>query len=178
MNYEIWENEMKTILWKVNLLDYVEDVINDNGDASTLSLITSAIDDNIIRNIIYEYGEILSTKFLWDVLEMKYCLNEGNDAKDIAFENDPIFDYGTEDAMMGDECVFVTKTCDDENTSVIVEPVIFLDAEIKFDETYIPHDDWINLMIENILLLNYYLVRRKAYPHIQITHRTCLEQQN
>jgi len=27
MNYEIWKNEIKTILWKVNLLDYVEDVI-------------------------------------------------------------------------------------------------------------------------------------------------------
>ena len=67
MNYEIWANEMKTILWKINLMDYVEDVINDSGEASTLSLITSALDDNIILSIIYEYGEILSTKFLWDV---------------------------------------------------------------------------------------------------------------
>lgn len=25
MNYEIWANEMKMVLWKVNLLDYVED---------------------------------------------------------------------------------------------------------------------------------------------------------
>lgn len=63
MNYEIWAHEMKTILWKVNLLDYVEDVINDSGDASALSLITSALEDNIILNIIYEYREILSTNF-------------------------------------------------------------------------------------------------------------------
>lgn len=63
MNYEIWANEMKTVLWKVNLLDYVEDVIDDSGDASALSLITSAVDDNIILTITYEYGEILSTKF-------------------------------------------------------------------------------------------------------------------
>ena len=58
---------MKTVLWKVNLLDYVEDVINDSEDASALSLIKSALHDNIILSIIYEYGEILSTKFLWDV---------------------------------------------------------------------------------------------------------------
>jgi len=118
MNYEIWVNEMKTVLWKVNLLDYVEDVINDSGDASALSFITFSLDDNIILSIIYEYGEILSAKFLWDVLEMKYCLNEGNYVEDISLENDPIFDCETEDAMMGDECVFVTETCDDENTSI------------------------------------------------------------
>lgn len=63
MNYEIWANEIKTVLWKVNLLDYLEDVINDSGDASTLSLITFAVDGNIILSIIYEYGEILRTKF-------------------------------------------------------------------------------------------------------------------
>ena len=72
MNYEIWASEMKTLLWKVNLLDYVEDVINDSGYASILSLITSALDDSIILSIIYEHGEILSTKLLWDILEMKY----------------------------------------------------------------------------------------------------------
>jgi len=64
MNYEIWANELKTVLWKVNLLDYVEYVINDSGDASALSLITSTLDDNIILSIIYEYGEILSTQSL------------------------------------------------------------------------------------------------------------------
>lgn len=63
MNYEIWANEIKTVLWKVNLMDYVEYVIKDNGDALALSLITSEVDDNIILSIIYEYGEILSTKF-------------------------------------------------------------------------------------------------------------------
>ena len=57
MNYESWANEMKTVLWKVNLLDYVKDVINDSGDTIVLSLITSAVDDNIILNIIYEYGK-------------------------------------------------------------------------------------------------------------------------
>ncbi|MCY6524875.1 hypothetical protein, partial [Actinobacillus pleuropneumoniae] len=81
-------------------------------------LITSALDDNIILIIIYKYGEILSTKFLWDVLELKHYLNEGNDAKDIALENDNIFDCETEEAMIGDECVFVTETCDDESTSI------------------------------------------------------------
>lgn len=30
MNYESWENEIKIVLWKVNLLDYVEDVTNDS----------------------------------------------------------------------------------------------------------------------------------------------------
>jgi len=152
MNYEIWASEMKTVLWKVNSLDYVEYVINDSGDASALRLITFALDDNIILNIIYEYGEVFSEKFLWDVLEMKYCLNEGNYVEDIAFENDPIFDCEIEDAMMGDECVFVTETCDDENTSIIVEPEIFRDVEIKFDESYIPHDEWINLMIKKHLI--------------------------
>ena len=152
VNYEIWENEMKTILWKVNSLDYVEYVINDSGDASALRLITFALDDNIILNIIYEYGEVIIAKFLCDVLEMKYYLNEGNDVEDIALENDPIFDYETKYAMMGDECVSVTETCDDENTSIIVEPEFFLDAEIMFDETYIPHDEWINLMIKKHLI--------------------------
>lgn len=64
---------------------------------------------------------------------MKYCLNEGNDVEDISLENDPIFDYGVEDAMMGDECVSLTETCDDENTSIIVQPEIFPDAEINFN---------------------------------------------
>ena len=64
MNYESWTNEMKIVLWKLNLLDYIEDVINDSGDTVALSLITSAVDDNIIFSIIYEYGEIPSTKFL------------------------------------------------------------------------------------------------------------------
>ena len=121
MNYEGWANEMKTVLWKVNLLDYVKDVINDSGDTVVLSLITSAVDGNIILSIIYEYGEIPSTTFLWDVLEMKYYLNEGNDVEDIALDNDPIFDCETEDEMMGDECVFVIETCNDEKTSIIVE---------------------------------------------------------
>lgn len=125
-----------------------------------LSLITSAVDDNIILSVIYEYGEIPSTKFLWDVLEMKHSLKEGNDAEDIALDNDPIFGCETEDAMMGDECVSVIETCNDENTCIIVEsksfpdvePESFPDAEIKFDETYISHDEWINLMIEKHLI--------------------------
>lgn len=83
---------------------------------------------------------------------MKYYVNEGNDAKSISLKNDPIFDCETKDEMMGDECVSVTETCDDENTSIIVEPKSFPDAEIKFDETYIPHDEWINLMIEKHLI--------------------------
>lgn len=156
MNYESWTTEIKTVLWKLNLLNYIEDVINDSGDTVALSLITSAVDDNIIFSIIYEYGEIPSTKFLWDVLEMKNCLNKGNDATDIALDNDPVFYCETEDAMMGDACVSVIETCNDENTSIIVEPESFHDvepesfpdAEIKFDETYISHDEWINLMIE------------------------------
>ena len=148
LNYESWAYEIETVLWKLNLLDYVEDVINDSGDTVALSLITSAVDDNIIFNIIYEYGEISSTKFLWDVLEMKHCLNKGNDATDIALDNDPIFDCETEDAVMGDKCVSVIETCNDENTSIIVEPESFPDAEIKFNETYISHDERINLMIE------------------------------
>ena len=45
MNYEIWANEMKTLLCKVNFLDYVKDVINYNGDIVVLSLITSAVED-------------------------------------------------------------------------------------------------------------------------------------
>lgn len=45
INYEIWEIEMKTILWKVDLLNYVEEnFVNSNHDmsrdASTLHLIT------------------------------------------------------------------------------------------------------------------------------------------
>lgn len=100
-------------------------------------------------------------------------LNKGNETGDIALENDPLFDCENEDAMMGDECVFVTETCDDENTSIIVEPESFPDVEIKFDETYIPHDEWINLM-----MMNYCLMRRKAYPHIQVKCRTSLQQQN
>jgi len=83
---------------------------------------------------------------------MKHCLNERNDAEDIVLENDPIFDCEIEDAMLGDECVSVTETCDDENTSIIVEPEIFPNTEFKFDETYIPHDEWINLMIEKHLI--------------------------
>lgn len=63
MNYEIWANEMETVLWKVNLLDYVEYFINDSGDASALSLLTFALDDSIILNIIYEYREVLSANF-------------------------------------------------------------------------------------------------------------------
>jgi len=83
---------------------------------------------------------------------MKYCLNESNDAEDIALKNDPILDCETENAMIGDECIPVTETCDDENTSIIVEPESFPHAEIKFDETYIPHNEWINLMIEKHLI--------------------------
>ena len=83
---------------------------------------------------------------------MKHCLNERNDAEDIVLENDPIFDCEIEDAMLGDECVSVTETCDDENTFIIIEPESFPDAEIKFDETYIPHEEWINLMIEKLLI--------------------------
>lgn len=72
----------------------------------------------------------------------------GNDDGDIALENDPIFDCETEDAIMGDECVPITEICDDENTSIIVELESLTDEEINFDETYIPHNEWINLMIE------------------------------
>lgn len=102
---------------------------------------------------------------------MKHCLNEGNDVEDIALQNDPIFDCETEDAMMGNECVPVTETFFNENTSIIVEPEIFLDVEINFYETYIHHDDLINLMIEKHLI-DEFLARRKAYPHIQIKCRT------
>lgn len=105
---------------------------------------------------------------------MKYCLNEGNAAGDIALENDPIFDCETEDEIMGDECVPVTEICDDENTSIIIELESLTDVEIKFDETYIPHNEWINLIIEKQVLMNYCLVRRKAYLHTLIKCRTCL----
>lgn len=76
---------------------------------------------------------------------------------------------------MGDQFLSIIETYDDEKTYIIVECESLPYVEINFDETYIPHDQWINFMIEKILLMHYYLVRRKAYPHIQIKCRTCLQ---
>lgn len=71
------------------------------------------------------------------------------------------------------ECVPVTEICDDENTSIIAELESLTDVEIKFDETYIPHNEWINLIIEK-QRIDELLFGEKAYLHTLIKCRTCL----
>ena len=141
-------------------------------NALALHLIKIALDENILFNILHEYGEIQSAKVLWDILEMKYNLNEGENDEFIALENDDcasslITDSETKDdnvkyAMMDDEFVPVIdiKTCDDEVTTISVESKTFYEEsftdvetfEVKFDENYVSHDEWINQMHEKHLI--------------------------
>ena len=80
---------MKTILWKVDLLNCVEDdFVKSNHDmSSTLHLIKIALDESIFFSIRREYGEIQSAKILWDILEVKYSLNEAKNDECVTLEN-------------------------------------------------------------------------------------------
>ena len=113
---------MKTILWKVDLLNYFEDdFLKSNHDmsthASSLHLIQIALDESILFHILHEYGKIQSGKLLQDILEINYSLNEAENDECITHENDDcvfslIIDYETEDGniqdvMMDDDCVHV-----------------------------------------------------------------------
>jgi len=189
INYEIWATEMKKILWKVYLLNYVKDyLVNSNHDmnrdASTLHLIISTLDENILFSILHEYGEIQNAKVLWDILEMKYNLNENENDESIVLENDDcafslIIDCETEDgkievAMMDDECVPVVEieTCDAEETTIDVEYEYFYEEslpdaethEVKFDENYVSHEEWFNLMRENHLIDDLLIGEKRYLP--------------
>ena len=43
-----------------------------------LFLTISALDENILSHILYEFGEICDAKIFWDILEMKYSM-EGSE---------------------------------------------------------------------------------------------------
>lgn len=180
INYEIWAIEMKTVLCKVDLLNYVEeDFVNLNQDmsrdATTLHLITSAWDENILFSILHEYGEIQNGKVLWYILEINYTLNEAKDDESIVLENDDcsfslIIACETEycnivTAMMDDECVTVIdiETCDDEylyEESLSNEETY----EVKFDENYVSHEEWFNLMHENNLIGELLFGEKRCLP--------------
>lgn len=188
IKYEICENELKAILSKIDLLNYVDDFVNLNldmsTDASILHLITSALDEKILFSILYEYGEIQNEKVLWDILEMKYSLNESEDDEGIPFENDNyafsfITDFETKDGniealMMDDECmlVFDIGICDDEETTIDVESEFSYEEilsyaktyEVKFDENYVSHEEWINMMHEKHLIDDFLFGEKRCLP--------------
>ena len=88
-----------------------------SSDALTFHLIKIALDESNLFSILHEYCVIQNAKVLWDILEMKYSLNEGKNDESIVLENDGctlslITECETESenieaAMMDDECVSV-----------------------------------------------------------------------
>jgi len=177
-NFKLLAIKMEGLLGSVDLWKFVQEASMNLDDkcrnAIALFLTISALDENILSNILYEFGEICDAKIFWDILEMKYSM-EGSEKAEI------------------DEGVFAKSDCVESiiaaikgesmsltNNKVCDIKEIPCDAEtyeVKFDDNYVSHDDWFNMMHEKHL--SCCLVRRVSYLHTQIKCRTtCLQQQN
>jgi hypothetical protein len=92
INYEPWVIQMKKLLWLVDLLHYDHEgcvyFYDKRRAAITLQPIISALDENILSSILCEFGEILSAKIFWDILEMKRWSENVEVHDDIVVEND------------------------------------------------------------------------------------------
>lgn len=77
-NFKLWAIKMEGLFGSVNLWQFVQGISINANDKSkgavALFLIISALDENILSNILYEFGEICDAKILWDILEMKYSM--------------------------------------------------------------------------------------------------------
>lgn len=76
--------------------------------------------------------------------------------------------------MMDDECVPLTyiERCDHEETTIDVESKYFYEEslsgakmyEIKFDDNYVSHEEWFNLMYEHHLIDEFLFGDKRCLP--------------
>lgn len=84
-NFKLWAFKMEGLLGSVDLWKFVQEAFiyldDKRRNAITLFLIISALDENILSNILYEFGEIRDAKIFWDILELKYSMEGSEKAK-------------------------------------------------------------------------------------------------
>ena len=152
-NFKLWAIKMEGLLGSIDLWKFVQEAFINLGDkhrnAIALFLIISALDENILSNILYEFGERRDAKIFWDILEMKYSMEgsekakvDGVVAKGVCVES-IIAGIKAESMYLADNrvvCDFKETPCDAEI------------CEVKFDDNYVSHDEWLNMMHEKHLI--------------------------
>lgn len=166
-DFEIWAMKMEGLLGSVDLWKFVqngyEDPAQKRKDKITLYLVSSALDNDILSDVLYEFGEIEKAKMFWDILEMKFSVRRSKIAEakinnitavensecivslvtEIKTRNDCI-----EIAMIDDESVYVAY-CDNENENLVEEGLFEGETyEVRFDKDNLSHEEWSNLMHE------------------------------
>jgi len=152
-NFKLWAIKMEGLLGSIDLWKFVQEAFINLGDkhrnAIALFLIISALDENILSNILYEFGERRDAKIFWDILEMKYSMEgsekakvDGVVAKGVCVES-IIAGIKAESMYLADNRV----VCDIKETPCDAEI-----CEVKFDDNYVSHDEWLNMMHEKHLI--------------------------
>jgi len=153
-DFETWAMKMEGLLGSVDLWKFVQNGYEDPAqkikDKITLYLVSSALDNDILSDVLYEFGEIEKAKMFWDILEMKFSVRGSKIAEakinnitavensecivslvtEIKTRNDCI-----EISMIDDESVYVAY-CDNENENLVEEGLFEGETyEVRFDKT-------------------------------------------
>lgn len=153
-NFELWAIKMEGLLGSVDLWKFVQETsINSNEKcrrAVALFLIISALDENILSSILNEFGEVFDPKMFWHILEMKYSMKWSH--KD---EIDEIVDKNS-DCVEGIISGIETKSMSLVDNRIACDsqeiPFDAKTSEVKFDENYVSHEEWLCLMHEKQLI--------------------------
>lgn len=166
-NFKLWAIKMEGFLGSVDLWKFFQETsmnLNDKcRNAITLFLIILALDENIFSNILYEFGEICDAKIFWDILEMKYSTegsekvedDESGGVKNGDCVESIITGIKTESISVVDNRV----ACDSEEITCDAETY-----EVKFDDNYVSHEAWFNLMQEKHLINELLFGERSFLP--------------
>jgi len=151
-NFKLWAIKMEGLLGSVDLWKFVQETFMNLNDkrrnAVALFLIISALDEIILSNILYEFGEIRDAKIFWDILEMKYSM-EGSEKVEV---DEGVVGDCVESIIAGikGESMSLTDNsiaCDSEEITCDAET-----DEVKYDDNYVSHDEWLNMMHEKHLI--------------------------
>jgi hypothetical protein len=161
-DFDLWKMKMEGLLGSVDLWELVqngyEDPTEKRRDKLTLYLVSSALNNDILSALLYEFGEIENAKMFWNNLEMKFSVRRSK----IAVENGECIDSliteiktgndCIEIAMIDDESVYVAD-CDSENENLVEEDLFEGETyEVRFDEDNSSNEEWSKLMHEKHLI--------------------------
>lgn len=146
-NFELWTIKMEGLLGSVDLWKFVQetDMNSENKSrcAIALFLIISALDESILSSILNEFGEVFDPKMFWYILETKYSIKwiQKDEIDEIVDCDESIIK--TENMLVAEKIV----ACDSEGT-----PSDAKICEVKYDENYVSHQEWLCLMHERQLI--------------------------
>jgi hypothetical protein len=151
-DFDLWKMKMEGLLGSVDLWELFqngyEDPTEKRRDKLTLYLVSSALNNDILSALLYEFGEIENAKMFWNNLEMKFSVRRSK----IVVENGECIDSliteiktgndCIEIAMIDDESVYVAD-CDSENENLVEEDLFEGETyEVRFDEDNSSNEEW------------------------------------